>query len=947
MKNLKKLTHSIALIVLAGFVSCVSGFAAGPVIIKRSGATTQIGNDYLEQTVQVNDGVVGTTRFLNKLSNHSYSILGDEFQIALTYEASGNGFQRNDTVLTNKDFRIENESVQNLANQGKRIIYRLSTRRSLYRKFWGGVPNLEVDLVYQLLPSQSYIRKWLELKVTGTGALFIESLTVANNHWSVQDFRLGGFGQPLFADDLFMGLEYPTSMNTAQHSIISLKRNVGRDISSAQGYTSDPVVIGVADRDDEVHHAFMQYVNQIRVGPVEPYLLYNTWYDLRRVYDPRHPDENADSKSNFMTQQNVMDRLHQLQDFLLKPYGLRLNSFVLDEGWDNINKLWTIDHQEFPNGFGPLVAALEATHSKLGMWFSPMGGYVFLHERIAAGRRIGMEVTTDNQDLCMAGSNYSRFFRDRLLYFQKTYGVNFYKYDGISMGCNAIGQGYPPGLYSREWNIQSVVDSANALRAKDPDVFLRIEGSSPWLLRWSNIGGGGGGETCGGDYGYLYMVPTLSSLQSEISCYNMTNYESLILHKIQFPMSSTERIGLILGQQSEVAGLSHVSVPDWDDAVVDQVSDGGMAIQMSLTPEMLKPDEWSALGHSLQWFRANAHPILDNTTMVLGNPIKREPYGYVHYSPAKTIIALRNPFVRQQSVTLSLDLKSGFQPSTGVWTAEVIYPYRETLPGTFHFGSPLTTELGAYELQVIELQPVEKDPVRIPGFRYAAEASQDSGVDLTLYAPAGTTQAVSIPTAQIDQNIRVDGKPVDLSPASNADTLKLHFGDLPHPDQPSFTEPSIAVQQRAGGTRTTEVSLMVEVPHDFSATRLALLFEPSSLEPGVTAEARDNGKPAIVQTEQQHASSDQVNSSGQSRWYYFSVSLSPGRHTLDFTIQMPEATSGSVTLSGWLLGERLLASHKIHLNLKPKVNSAAMQHDLLPHHSGSAHETYALFSHML
>ncbi len=937
---MKKLMQSVVLIVLAGFVPGASGFAVGPVVVKQNGATTQIGNDYLEQTIRVKDGVVGTTQFLNKLSGRAYSVWGDEFQTTLSYEWRGNGFGLNSAALTNEDFRLENESVENVANQGKRVIYQLVARRG----FEGGGPKLEVDLVYQLLPSEFYIRKWLELKVTGTGSLFIDTVAVANNHWSVQDFRLGGFGQPLFADDLFMGLEYPASVNTEQDSVISLKRNVGRDVSSAQGYASDSVVIGVADRDDEVHHAFMEYVSQIRVGHVGPYLLYNTWYDLRRPYDPRHPEETDNTKAEVMTQQNVMERLQQLHDNLLKPYGLRLNTFVLDEGWDNPNDLWTIDRKEFPAGFGTLVAALKAEHSSLGMWFGPMGGYNYLADRIAAGRRIGMEVMTDGRGLCLAGTNYSRFFRDRFLHFQKTYGVNFFKYDGISMGCNAFGQGYPPGLYSREWNIQSVIDSANAVRANDPDVFLRIGGSSPWWLRWSNIGEVGGGQTCGGDYGYLYMVPTLSSRQSEISCINMGNYEGLVLKKTQFPMSNTEGTGLILGRQSEVGGLSHVSLQDWDDAVVDYVSDGGMVFQMFLTPGMLKPEEWSALGHSLKWFGANAHPILDNTTMVLGNPLKRQPYGYVHFSPGKTIISMRNPYVQPRTVSLGLDLKSGFQATTGAWTAEIIYPYRETLPGTFHFGSTLTTELGAYELQVIELNPVEKDQAWIPGFRYTVEASQDSGVDVKLYAPAGTTRTVSILAAQ---NIRIDGKRVDLPKASGQEGLKLHFGDLSHPDQPSFTEPTIAVQQEASGTRMAEISLTVEVPHDFSEAKVALLYEPSNLEPGVTAEARDNGKPVLVQTVQQHASPDQVRPEGQSLWYYFTVPLSPGRHATDFTIHMPKTATGTIELSGWLLGERTLASHRLQLTLKPGMGSAAPPPDLLPNSSGTARETYPLFSHAL
>lgn len=932
---MKQFMRSVILLTaVLGAASVGLGFAAGPVNVERSGPATEISNDDLAQVVKVKNGVVETTRFLNKLSNHVYSVWGDDFRIKLSYEWSGNGFGSNTTTLTDKDFKVENESIEDAPNQGKRVTYRLATRRN----FEGGGPKLEVDLVYELLPSQFYIRKWLVLKVSGTGALFIDRLAVESDHWSVLDFRLGGSGQPLFADDLFMGLEFPTSVNTANDSIVNLGRLVGRNVSSHASYTSDPVVIGVAHGNDEVHRAFLQYIKQIRVGPVKPFLLYNTWYDLRRQGES-HSDQQ------FMTEQTAMARLHQLQEHLLKPYNLHLDSFVLDEGWDNVNKLWTIDHQAFPNGFGPLVAALKAAHSRLGMWFGPMGGYVYLHQRIAAGQRIGMEVTTDDRALCLAGKNYSRFFRDRLLYFQRTYGVNFFKYDGISMGCNAFGQGYPPGLFSREWNVQSVIDSANALRAKDPDVFLRIGGRSPWWLRWSNIGNVGGGESCGGDYGYLYMVPTLTPRQSMISCHNMSNYEGMILDRIQFPMSSTEGTGLILGQHAR-AGGSNESLQDWNDAVVDYLSNGNMVIQLFLTPGLLSPEDWSSLGHSLQWFEANAHPILDNTTMVLGDPMKREPYGYVHYSPAKTIISIRNPFILRRTVTLKLDAKSGFEPSRGAWNAEVVYPYREVLPGTFHFGSALTTELSAYELEVIELQPVKKDPVQVAGLRYAVEASHGSGVDLVVYAPAGSTKRVSIPTAQVEANIRVDGKADSLRPLSDQAALSLHFGASSHPDQPSFTEPSIAEKQGTNGDETAKVSFAVRVPGDFSKTKLALLVEPHSPEAGVSAEARDNDKQAVVKVVQQHAARPQRRQ-GKGSWYFFILPLSPGRHTMDFTIRMPDATSGQVKLSGWLLGERALASHRIHLTLKPDVSSEALQPDLLPHHSGVERESYRLFGRSL
>jgi hypothetical protein len=49
----------------------------------------------------------------------------------------------------------------------------------------------------------------------------------ASNEWGVPRFTLGGFGQPLFAEDLFLGLEYPTGLNTTHGAEVKLGSNVG------------------------------------------------------------------------------------------------------------------------------------------------------------------------------------------------------------------------------------------------------------------------------------------------------------------------------------------------------------------------------------------------------------------------------------------------------------------------------------------------------------------------------------------------------------------------------------------------------------------------------------------------------------------------------------------------------------------------------------------------
>ena len=224
----------------------------------------------------------------------------------------------------------------------------------------------------------------------------------ASNEWGVPRFSLGGFGQPLFAEDLFLGLEYPTGLNTAAGSEVSLGSNIGLNIPDT-GFTSQPAVMGVAPA-GLVHQQFLEYVARMRVAPVRPFLLYNSWFDLQRLA---------------MNHDNTLERVPTFQKLLLAKYGLHLDSFVLDDGWDDMHKLWEIDQQRFPNGFRDLTAALHTIDSHLGIWFGPIGGYDQSAVRVAAGKADGMEVTSNGRYLCIAGRNYSRLLGDTMLRYQK------------------------------------------------------------------------------------------------------------------------------------------------------------------------------------------------------------------------------------------------------------------------------------------------------------------------------------------------------------------------------------------------------------------------------------------------------------------------------------------------------------------------------------------------
>ncbi len=526
------------------------------------------------------------------------------------------------------------------------------------------------------------------------------------------------------------------------------------------GYTSEPAVMGVAPA-GLVHRQFLDYVARMRVAPVRPYLLYNSWYDLQRLA---------------MNHDNTLERVPTFQKLLLGKYGLHLDAFVLDDGWDDMHKLWTIDQQRFPNGFRDLTAALKTIDSHLGIWFGPIGGYDQREVRIAAGKADGMEISSDGRYFCVAGKNYSRLLGDTMLKYQKEYGINYFKLDGIAFGCNAPDHGHPQGVYSDEATARSFIDMLGKLRAQDPKVFLNITTSiwlSPWWLRYADTVWMGGADS-----GYLPSVPTLAPRQSAVSYRDSVLYDDFVTHKAQFPISSLMTHGIIKGKANMLGGEKE-DIEDWRDEVVHYYSVGNMMYELYISPDILSPEEMDVLGNVTKWAMANAHPLLDNSTMVGGDPAQREPYGYVHSSADKSIITLRNPFVRPRTMKLKIDEQNGFQKFEGTQSVAVEYPYRKLAAPAVKFGDTVTFDLDAYEQLVAEMRTPEfttSEPA-LPertaisfGPATLRKNVGDMRVSATVDVPAGYPQArfaVLLEPGQEVRGIKADatdaGKPLALS----------------------------------------------------------------------------------------------------------------------------------------------------------------------------------------
>jgi len=908
---MKTLRFMMVAVSFALLFSSPAAAQQGPVQVARQGDRITLSNDYLERVLQVTNGTLSSEQFTNRLSHRTYTLRGDEFEIDLVFGQLKRD-DENPQPISSRDLKVSNLETADTTQGGRRILIHFEPRHPI-----SDYTGLEVTAVYELNPGDFYTRQGIQLKITGKGTIFLHAVWPHVNHWSPSPFRLGGLGQPLLSDDLFLGLEYPSSLNTESRGDVKLGSIVGRNIPP-EGFTSEPVVLGVASAGN-AHAAFMEYVQRIRMTPPRLFILFNTWYDLQ---------------GTVMNSENVLERIPVLKENLLRLYSLNLDSFVLDDGWDDPQNLWRIDKQRFPGEFHDLVAALESQHSKLGIWFGPLGGYggapaTDRAVRIAAGRRLGMEVNSNDEYFCLAGKNYGPYLRDSMLGMIRDYGVNYFKLDGIPFACSEPDHGHPVGIYSREAYVRSVIDLVRALHATNPQAFIGLATGpwlSPWWLRYADTVDYGGE-----DFAYLDAVPSFSARQSAMSYNDSVLYRDYALRHLQFPMSSLDGEGIIKGTYNLLGGENEPQ-EDWQDAVIGSVGSGMMRQDLYLTPSLLKPQEWEVLGKSLQYAKANAHTLLNNGTWVLGDPAQGEAYGFVHASETKTIVVLRNPSLRPTRVNLPLTPENGFVSAGQALKAETIFPFREVLPDDFHAGDALPAMLDGYEQRVIELRPASAHAGRVEGVRYTVRTSGPGGAQFTVFGAPGASTPVRLPDAKAIETLEIDGKEIPADSLAHDGTFLVRFGGE-NRGGPAFSQPSIQILHADDKGEDAKVSLTVQIPTDSHAATFGLLLQSAQPLGEVRAQLRVNAKAVLLSSRK----------SGQGLWYWYGTKLGAGSHALEFMLHLPAGLPAPPRISGWLRVRRKLASRELVWKFKPGQQMDDFPSDPLPASSDTERKTYHVF----
>ena len=380
--------------------------------------------------------------------------------------------------------------------------------------------------------------------------------------------------------------------------------------------------MGVAPK-GQLRRAFLYYVERERAQPYRPFLHYNSWYDIG--YGGAKILEGDALK--------VIDLFGKE---LIEGRKVVMDSFVLDDGWDNPATLWGF-HDGLPNGFTPLKQAAARYHSTLGVWLSPWGGYGKSKEqRMKYGQQEGFE--TNKRGFSMAGPKYYGRFRDACLKMVRDYDVNYFKFDGISWS------GAPTGAEPEyAGDVEALLRLIAELRNAKPDLFVNVTTgtwSSPYWLWYADSTWRSGNDwgTCG--WG--------SKRQQQITYRDNETYHNVVLRAPLYPINSLMTQGVMFANHG---------LPDEPEGLVGDIraffASGTNCQELYLTPSLLDAKAWDALAEAAKWSRDNADTLVD-THWIGGDPIKGEVYGWASWSKRKGIIGLRNPSDKPGRITIDI-----------------------------------------------------------------------------------------------------------------------------------------------------------------------------------------------------------------------------------------------------------------------------------------------------
>ena len=519
-----------------------------------------------------------------------------------------------------------------------------------------------------------YVRQTLNLEAT-SGDVPITQVTLLDVRQPDAQVMGTVSGSPAVAGNWYFGFEHPLSKTSIENGNIhsSITRTLPLRAKTSVGYSA---VIGVA-APGQMRRDFLAYIERERPRPYAPFLHYNSWYDL--------------GYTNRFDEAGALDRIHAFGTELVQMRGVKLSSFLFDDGWDDPSTLWGFD-KGFPNGFTKSSAAAAKYGSGIGVWLSPWGGYdEQKKQRIAYGRSAGYEIIDDGYAL--SGPRYYNAFEARCLEMIDKYHVNQFKFDGTGNASHV----FPGSLFDSDF--AAAINLITRLRKEEPQLFVNLTTGtfpSPFWLRYADsIWRNGEDHDFAGVGTWREKWVTYRDAQT---------YKNIVQAGPLFPLNSLMLHGLIWAKSAE--HLDTDPGKDFSNEVWSYFGSGTQLQEMYITPSLLARDDWNTLAKAAKWSQSN-QAVLRDAHWIGGDPGQLQIYGWASWSRAKSIVVLRNPSDKPQTFQLRLGAALELPPgSPSQYKSNHVFG-SSAVPATFRSSQDAQLSLKPFEVQVVELSSMK------------------------------------------------------------------------------------------------------------------------------------------------------------------------------------------------------------------------------------------------
>ncbi len=662
----------LALLTILGTSSAGAEPLPAPWLPKDPGAATcqtdtggaRLANDAIEFAVTTQDGSLRPASLRNGFDGRVQPLAGDLFGITL----------RKDRVnRPARDFHLDGTAAC-AALHGQPGAARAADRRggqSLEATLVDAATGLRARWRATLRDGSNYVRQ--EIEFVAPSELDLHSVSLLE--FDLPDAHVLGTvsGSPVVTDDAFYGFEHPMAdaRVIGGHASMFLRRTLPLRAGVPVTYSA---VYGVTPP-GQLRRGFQAYLENERAAPFRTFLHYNSWYDIG-YFTP-------------YTEAEALGVVQAYGEHLVRQRGVKMDSFLFDDGWDDTSKLWQFS-KDFPQGFGPLHDATAQIGAGPGMWLSPWGGYGPPRAaRLATAKAAGYEV--DDQGLALSGPKYYALFHATTTGLLRRYGINQFKLDGT---------GSPDKVTAGsefDSDFAAAIALVRDLRAIKPDLFINLTtGTWPspfWLLTADSIWRGGEDHSFAG---------TGTDRQRWITYRDADTYGGVVRVGPLFPLNSLMLHGIIYARKAQ--GLDRDPHGDFKDEVRSYFASGTGLQEMYVSPDLLSEANWDELADAANWARTHAEELRDSH-WVGGDPARGEVYGWAAWAPGRGTLALRNPTGHPRAFDVDvgrvLELPAGEARAWQALPAFVASPAQRWLAGR-----PVRVTLQPFEVKVWELSAV-------------------------------------------------------------------------------------------------------------------------------------------------------------------------------------------------------------------------------------------------